>query len=301
MSQASVPTLGFVGLGNIGAPMCMNVATKHPGDVVVFDMNPAALDALKGTKARRVSSLAELASAADIIFMSLPGSPQVEEVCLGVNGLTSGTRRPSLIVDLSTTTVSTARGVAKRLAELDVAFVDAPVARTAEAARRGELSIMVGASPALFEQVAPYLHYMGSDVTRCGEVGCGQVVKLINNALVFEHTAALAEMMVLGERAGVAPELLLDALSKGSGDSFVLRNHGTKAMLPRTFPVGGFPPEYALKDIGYVLDLAQDTGTSTEFVGLAHRYYDTAAKHGFGGRYFPTVIEVVERNIALVA
>src|SRR5690606_29155239 len=147
--QASAPTLGFVGLGNIGAPMCMNVATKHPGDVVVFDMNPDALQALKGTKARFASSLTDLAASADIVFMSLPGSPQVEAVCLGPNGLTSGPHRPSLIVDLSTTTVSTARRVAAQLAEKDVRYVDAPVARTAEAARRGELSIMVGASPAL--------------------------------------------------------------------------------------------------------------------------------------------------------
>jgi len=300
MTEQSTPTLGFIGLGNIGAPMCLNIATKHPGDVIAFDMNPAALATLDGTKARRAASLAELAGTADIVFMSLPGSAQVEAVCLGPDGLAAGQRRPSFIVDLSTTTVATARNVAARLAELGVTFVDAPVARTAEAARRGELSIMVGASRDVFDRVAPYLRYMGSDITLCGDVGCGQVVKLVNNALVFEHTAALAEMMVLGQRAGVDPALLLDALSKGSGDSFVLRNHGVKAMLPRVFPAGGFPPEYALKDISYVSALAQDTGTSVAFVELAHRYYDAAARNGFGGRYFPTVIEIVDRNIGPV-
>lgn len=300
MTEQSTPTLGFIGLGNIGAPMCLNIAAKHPGDVIAFDMNPAALATLDGTKARRAASLAELAGTADIVFMSLPGSAQVEAVCLGPDGLAAGQRRPSFIVDLSTTTVATARNVAARLAELGVTFVDAPVARTAEAARRGELSIMVGASRDVFDRVAPYLRYMGSDITLCGDVGCGQVVKLVNNALVFEHTAALAEMMVLGQRAGVDPALLLDALSKGSGDSFVLRNHGVKAMLPRVFPAGGFPPEYALKDISYVSALAQDTGTSVAFVELAHRYYDAAARNGFGGRYFPTVIEIVDRNIGPV-
>jgi len=297
MTKQSTPALGFIGLGNIGAPMCMNIVAKHPGDVIVYDMNPAALAALEGTKARRAASLAELAGAADIVFMSLPGSAQVEAVCLGAEGLAAGQRRPATIVDLSTTTVATARSVAGRLAGLGVTFVDAPVARTAEAARRGDLSIMVGASQEVYERVEPYLRYMGSDITLCGGVGCGQVVKLVNNALVFEHTAALAEMMVLGQRAGVDPALLLDALSKGSGDSFVLRNHGRKAMLPRTFPAGGFPPEYALKDISYVSALAQDTGTSVAFVELAHRYYDAAARNGFGGRYFPTVIEVIDRNI----
>ena len=101
---------------------------------------------------------------------------------------------------------------------------------------------MVGAEPGLFAKVEPYLRYMGSDVTLCGGTGGGQVVKLINNTLLFEHVAALAEMMVVAERAGVKPATLLEAVSKGSGDSFALRNHGMKAMLPREFPERSFPP-----------------------------------------------------------
>jgi 3-hydroxyisobutyrate dehydrogenase-like beta-hydroxyacid dehydrogenase len=297
MTQQAVPVIGFVGLGNIGGPMSRNMAAKHPGEVLVFDARPEALSAVDGTKARRVGSLAELAVEADTVFLSLPGSPQVESVCLGEHGLAAGERRPSTIVDLSTTTVAMARSIASRLAGRAIAFADAPVARTAEAARRGELSIMVGADEALFDRIEPMLRYIGSDVTHCGEVGCGQVVKLVNNALVFEHTAALAEMMVLGQRAGVDPSLLLEALSKGSGDSFVLRNHGRKAMLPREFPRGGFPSEYALKDIGYVMELAAQTGTSAAFTELARRYYESAASNGFGGRYFPVVIEVIDRDI----
>lgn len=297
MSQPAAPVIGFVGLGNIGGPMSRNMAQKHPGEVLVFDARPDAFSVLEGTRARRVGSLVELAGQADIVFLSLPGSSQVEAVCLGELGLAAGARTPSTIVDLSTTTVATARSVAARLADKGIAFADAPVARTAEAARRGELSIMVGAEEALFARLEPLLRYIGSDVTRCGGVGCGQVVKLVNNALVFEHTAALAEMMVLGQRAGVDPALLLDALSKGSGDSFVLRNHGRKAMLPREFPRSGFPPEYALKDIGYVMELAAQTGTSTAMAGLARRYYEAAAGNGLGGRYFPVVIEVIDRNL----
>lgn len=297
MNQPPAPVIGFVGLGNIGGPMSRNMAGKHPGEVLAFDARPQAFSVLEGTQARRVGSLAELAAQADIVFLSLPGSPQVEAVCLGEQGLAAGARKPSTIVDLSTTTVATARSVASRLAEKGIAFADAPVARTVEAARRGELSIMVGAEEALFAWLEPLLRYIGSDVTRCGGVGCGQVVKLVNNALVFEHTAALAEMLVLGQRAGVEPALLLDALSKGSGDSFVLRNHGRKAMLPREFPRGGFPPEYALKDIDYVMELAAQTGTSAAMTGLARRYYQAAADNGLGGRYFPVVIEVIDRNL----
>ena len=297
MSQQTTPAIGFVGLGNIGGPMARNMASKHEGDVLVFDAKPAALDAVAGTKARIAASLTELAAQAEIVFLSLPGSAQVEAVCLGEHGLTRSDARPSTIVDLSTTQVARARSIAAGLAERGVAFADAPVARTAEAARRGELSIMVGAEPELFARIEPFLRYIGSDVTLCGGVGCGQVVKLINNALVFENTAALAEMMVLGQRAGVEPTLLLDALAKGSGDSFVLRNHGRKAMLPREFPRGGIPPEYALKDIDYEMELATQTRTAAAFTGLARRYYESAASHGLGGRYFPVVIELIDRNL----
>jgi 3-hydroxyisobutyrate dehydrogenase-like beta-hydroxyacid dehydrogenase len=252
---------------------------------------------VEGTPARRAASVAQLAEVCDIVFLSLPGGPQVEQVCLGAGGLAAGPRRPGLVVDLSTTTVATARAVAAQLAAHGVGFADAPVARTREAARRGELSIMVGADAEVFARIEPLLRHLGSDITHCGGIGCGQVVKLINNALVFEHTAALAEMMVLGERAGVSPATLLEAVSKGSGDSFVLRNHARKAMLPREFPTQGFPPEYALKDIGYVLELAQHTGTRTPLTQLAQRYYEAAVAKGLGGRYFPVVIELVARDI----
>lgn len=301
MSDKISPVIGFVGLGVMGGPMCRNVALKHSGDVIAFDVTSAAFAALEGTQAHRAKTLAEVAERADIVFLSLPGGPQVEQVCLGSEGLASVSAPPSIIVDLSTTPVAVARAVAERLSSKGIAFADSPVARTREAAQRGELSIMVGADESLYARIEPLLRYMGSDITRCGSVGCGQVVKLVNNALVFENTVAIAEMMVLGERAGVAPAVLLDAVSKGSGDSFVLRNHARKAMLPRQFPEKSFPPEYVLKDISYVLELAAQVGVCAHVTQLAQRYYSATAAHGWSGRYFPAVIEVVDRNIDLPA
>lgn len=299
MAQKADPVIGFVGLGVMGGAMCRNVALKHGGEVIAFDMQSAAFAALDETKARRAQTLAEVAEQADIVFLSLPGGQQVEQVCSGLQGLADAARLPSVIVDLSTTTVAVARAMAERLSLKGIAFADAPVARTREAAQRGELSIMVGADEALYERIEPLLRYMGSDVTRCGGVGCGQVVKLINNALVFENTVAIAEMMVVGERAGVQPAVLLDAVSKGSGDSFALRNHARKAMLPRQFPEKSFPPEYVLKDISYVLELAAQVDVAAHFTQLAQRYYAAAATSGFSGRYFPAVIEIVDHNIEL--
>ena len=286
-------TIGFIGLGVMGGPMSRNVAMKHTGRVLVFDRDAAAVSTLGDAPAEAAQSVEALASAADFIFLSLPGGPQVESVADLVR---SAARRGTVVIDLSTTPVSVARAVSSRLEAAGLRFADAPVARTREAAQRGELSIMVGADPALFDRIAPLLHYMGSDVTLCGDVGCGQVVKLINNALVFENTLALAEMMVVGERAGVAPQTLLNAVSKGSGDSFVLRNHGTKAMLPRHFPERAFPPEYVMKDLDYVLQLASEVDVRADVARLARRYYEAASRQGLSGRYFPGVIEFIDKG-----
>ncbi len=294
MTSDTVVVIGFVGLGVMGGPMCRNMALKHQGEVFAFDMNEDAFLVLEGTKAQRVATLGELSARADVVFLSLPGGAQVEQVCLGPSGLTEGARQPSVIIDLSTTTVAAARRVAEQLAASGVAFADAPVARTREAAQRGELSIMVGADDALYARIEPLLRYIASDVTLCGGIGCGQVVKLINNALVFENTVALAEMMVMGERAGVQPAVLLDAVSKGSGDSFVLRNHGRKSMLPREFPDKSFSSEYVLKDLACVLELAAQTSVATPVTELAQRYYAATAGGGWSGRYFPAVIEIVD-------
>ncbi len=288
-------TIGFVGLGVMGGPMCRNVATKHRGRVLAFDLDADAMNALADTAAEPAGSIAEIAAAADVIFLSLPGDAQVRAVCGPDGPVAAHAKSGTTVVDLSTTSVSGAREIGAFLASRSISFADAPVARTREAAQRGELSIMVGASDAIFARIEPLLRHMGSDVTHCGGIGTGQVVKLINNALLFEHVVALAEMMVIGERAGVAPRTLLEAVSKGSGDSFALRNHGLKAMVPRAFPEKAFPPEYVLKDIDYVLRLAVETGVEAKVAGVARSYYEAARDGGLSGRYFPGVIEVIEK------
>lgn len=294
MSDTS--TIGFIGLGVMGGPMCRNMAAKHPGPVLAFDLDAAALAAVAEAGAKPASSVEDIARQADIIFLSLPGDRQVEALCGAGSPIASHARRGATVVDLSTTSVPLARSVGAGLADRGIAFADAPVARTREAAQRGELSIMVGAADDVFARIRPLLAHMGSDVTHCGGIGTGQVVKLINNTLVFEHVVALAEMMVVGERAGVAPATLLEAVSKGSGDSFVLRNHGMKAMLPRAFPEKAFPPEYVLKDISYMLALADTLGLQPKVTDVARRYYEAARDGGLSGRYFPGVIEIIEKG-----
>ena len=294
--MTNTPTLGFIGLGVMGGPMCRNVVTRHPGAVWAFDMSAEALREAGEAGANVASSVAEVAANADVVFLSLPGGKQVEAVCLGEGGLAAAARPGLTIIDLSTTGVAEARDIAARLSELGIQFIDAPVARTRQAAIDGTLSIMVGASPEQFAQAEPLIAYMASDITLCGETGCGQVVKLINNALLFEQVAAIAEMMVVAERAGVLPAKLIEAVSLGSGDSFALRNHGLKSMAPRDFPEKSFPPEYVVKDLGYAIELARSMGVDPKVSELAKSYYQAAVEQGYGGRYFPAVIEVIDKG-----
>ena len=286
--------IAVIGAGVMGSGMCGNVVKKHPAPVWAFDLDAGALQEQVGAGANKAESVAQLAANAGIIFLSLPGGKQVAAVC---EEIAANAKPGTVVVDLSTTSVAEARSVAAMLAEKDMLFADAPVARTRQAAIDGTLSIMVGAGEALFARIGPLLSYMGSDVTHCGEVGCGQVVKPINNTLNFVHVLILAEMMVTGERAGVEPATLLEAVSKGSGDSFILRNHGMKAMVPRDFPEKSFPPEYVLKDIGYSIELAKSMNVDPQVTELARKYYQAAVDNGLGGRYFPAVIELIDKGV----
>lgn len=292
MSETA-PTLGFIGLGVMGSGMCSNVVRKHSAPVYAYDMSADALAEQVNVGAKAAGSVAEVAANADVIFLSLPGGKQVASVCEEIiaNGKPGAT-----VVDLSTTSVAEARDVAAKLAAAGMHFADAPVARTRQAAQEGTLSIMVGAPDDLFARISSLVGYMGSDVTHCGDVGCGQVVKLINNTLLFEQVASIAEMMVVAERSGVAPAKLVEAVSLGSGDSFALRNHALKAMVPRAFPEKAFPSPYVLKDLGYAIELAGQTGVEPRMANRAAEYYKRAIDEGIGNQYFPAIIQVIDKR-----
>ncbi len=289
----TAPVLGFIGLGVMGSGMCRNAVTKHDGPVHVFDMVPSAIADQVKSGAIAAGSVAEIAQKCDVIFLSLPGGRQVAAVA---GEIAEHARAGAAIIDLSTTSVAEARAVAAKLAEKGLAFSDAPVARTRQAAIDGTLSIMVGASDALFDRILPLLSYMGSDVTHCGDVGCGQVVKLINNCLLFENVAAIAEMMVVAERAGVTGEKLIEAVGLGSGNSFALQNHAKKAMAPREFPLKAFPSTYTLKDLGYAIELAEQMGVTPRVAQLAASFYQRAVDEGFGEEYFPAIIKLADQQ-----
>ena len=293
MGDAGV--LGFIGLGVMGEPMCANLARKSGRPVAAFDLDPAPLARLVPHGVRACASIAEVAASADVVFLSLPSAAEVEAVCLGADGIAAARGRTRTIVDMSTSAVEATRRIATALAAAGTAFVDAPVARTRAAAQAGTLLIMVGGDDAQFRTLEPLLACMGSDVVHCGVVGNGQVVKILNNMVLFMTGQALAEALVIGARAGVDGTQLFEALARGSADSFALRNHGMKAMVPGSFPEKAFPTDYALKDIRLALELAQACGVEARGAALTAEVLQATSAAGFGANYWPVLAKLIER------
>lgn len=286
-----IGTIGFVGLGVMGEPMCINLARRVGLPVLACDLNPEPLARAAEAGVRSVASLAELAAASDVVILSLPDGAAVEKV---IAGLTPGLRPGSVVVDTSTSPLDLTHRLHAALAQQGVILVDAPVARTREAAMRGELSIMVGASEGVFAHLQPILAMMGSDITHCGATGAGQVTKILNNMVLFMNVSALAEAIAVGRRAGVAPDVLLNTIAKGSGDSFALRNHGLKAMVPQQFPERAFSTRYAMKDMSYALAMAAAQGVPLPGAELAMRHLRAAEAAGHGDEYWPVILKVID-------
>lgn len=288
-----IAALGFIGLGVMGEPMCANLLKKSGLPVYAADLKREPLDRLAAQGLTPCASIGEVAANADLVFLSLPSGAEVEAVCFGPGGIADGHPRTRFVVDMSTSPVKLARDLADRFAARGIEFADAPVARTRAAARDGTLSITVGASAALFAAIRPFLACMGTDITHCGHVGNGEVVKILNNMVVFMTNRALAEALAIGRRAGVDGELLFDCFAKGSADSFILRAHGIKSMLPGIFPEDAFPTDYALKDMSYALDLAADTGINAEGAALAYDLLREASSQGLGHVYHTIIIKLL--------
>jgi 3-hydroxyisobutyrate dehydrogenase len=285
-----ITTIGFIGLGVMGEPMCGHLARRSGKRVLAQDLRPEPLARLAADGVA-FAHPAELARQCDLILLSLPDGKAVAAVV--------ATLEPHLgpgqcVVDTSTSSVPLTRDIGARLAAKGIAYADAPVARTREAAARGELSIMVGATDAVFAHIQPILETMGTDVTHCGPIGCGQVVKILNNMLVFENTAALAEAIAIGRRNGVPPDILLPTMAKGSGDSFVLRNHGMKSMLPREFPERAFSTRYAIKDLSYALEMAAASGIAVPGADLTMQRLKASEAAGNGEKYHPAMLNVID-------
>jgi len=280
--------IGFIGLGVMGEPICRNLVRKSGARVIAFDLAPEPLARLKADGADVAASVADVIGNSEILFLCLPSARHVRAVFEG-DGILKNIRDGQIVVDLGTSSVNQTRDFAMQLQARGASWADAPIARTRQAAQDGTLSVMVGATPELYAAIEPLIRCFATDVTHCGGTGAGQVTKILNNMVLFETVNALAEAVAVASRTGVDPALLLDTLSKGSADSFALRNHGLKAIVPGNFPERAFSTEYALKDLSYALELAADAGIRIRGAELIGQVLQEAIDAGSGGAYFPVI------------
>jgi 3-hydroxyisobutyrate dehydrogenase-like beta-hydroxyacid dehydrogenase len=272
--------------------MCRNLAVKQAISVLAYDTQQAPLDRLSQAIVA-AKSVGKVMRDADLVFLSLPSGEVVAKICEQADGLLENCRAGQIVVDLSTSPVELTRELYEKFKEKGVLLIDAPVARTRAAAESGTLSIMVGAQEAEFEQIKPYLSTFATEITLCGPVGSGQVVKILNNMVLFETVAALSEARAIAQKAGVDPKKLFETLALGSADSFALRNHGLKAIIPGDFPERAFSVEYAAKDLRYALDLAEQTNVDAAGARNVRRLFELAVARGDGELYHPVISRVL--------
>src|SRR5262249_6418724 len=237
--MSAFKTIGFIGLGVMGEPICRNLVRKSGARVIAFDLSAEPLQRLRADGAAIAGSAADAIKQSDLLFLCLPSAKHVRAVFEG-DGILKNARSGHIVVDLGTSSVSQTRDFAKQLGARGAAWLDAPIARTRQAAQDGTLSVMVGGSGELSRAVEPVIRCFATEVTHCGEVGAGQITKILNNMVLFETVNARSEAVLVAKSAGVDPKLLLETLSKGSADSFALRNHGLKAIVPGVFPERAF-------------------------------------------------------------
>jgi 3-hydroxyisobutyrate dehydrogenase len=249
--------LGFIGVGNMGNPMAANLQKAGHG-LQVYDIKREAAQNLLDAGATWANSPKEAATGVDYVFLSLPMPADVERVVLSEDGVLAAMKSGGIIVDMSTNSPTVVRSLAEKTKAKGVTFIDAPVSGGVRGARNATLAIMAGGDKAAYDKCEPLLKAMGANVFYCGDIGAGNVVKLVNNMLAFIHMMGAAEAVVLGKKAGVDPNILWQAVKASSGGSFVWES-GTRAIL-RDKLAPTFTIDLASKDIGLATKLAEEFG-----------------------------------------
>jgi 2-hydroxy-3-oxopropionate reductase len=253
------------------------------------------MEPLKTMGAEMATSCKEVAEKCPVVITMLPASAHVKEAVLGKMGVGEGIQRGSVLIDMSTIDPMTTREIADILGAKGVEMLDAPVARGVPAAVAGTLVIYVGGKKEVFDRHREILAAMGTDIYHVGDIGGGEVVKIVNNLMVAVTTCALAEAMVLGVKAGVKPDILFEALSSGSGNSFVLQNHYKNNVMKGKFEEGVFPVDYMLKDLDLALSTGNKLRVPLHFAALSAQQYILAGASGESKKYHPAVIRPLEK------
>lgn len=264
-------TIGFVGLGLMGRPMCSNLLGAG-ADLVVWNRSPASAQWLEGKGARLATSPADLARQAPVVIVMVADTAAVEQVLFDRDGVAEGVGKSSLVIDMGTTAVTRTREFAERLAAAGAEFVDAPVSGGELGAKQGTLTIMAGGSKAAMARARPIFKVLGGRITHVGDVGAGQVAKAANQVIVGLTIGAVAEALSLARAAGVDPARVREAIRGGFAESRILELHGER-MVKGDFKPGGRAATQR-KDIAQALDLAREYGVDLPATALNLELYD---------------------------
>jgi 3-hydroxyisobutyrate dehydrogenase len=292
MSQVSRPSVGFLGLGAMGAPMARRLLA-HGYPLCLFDVVPESVARLVADGAVAADSARALAADSDVVVMMLPDSPQVEAVLAGPDGVLAGLRPGALVIDMSTISPAVTRQAADAVAAVGGRMIDAPVGRTSRHAAEGNLLIMVGGPQEVVDEAEPILQCFGTDIVRCGPVGAGETMKLVNNLLTATIVAANAEALVLGTAAGLELDTVLRVLRMTAASNTHLKTTYAEKALRRDFSPG-FATKLAVKDLRLALNLAIEQQLPVGVAAAALQLFSTACSQGHGADDYTSVITVLE-------
>lgn len=283
---------GFIGLGNMGLPMALNVMTKGDRALTVYDVRAEAVAQASAAGAQAAAEVGALARACDVIYVSLPTPALVEQVLTGEHGLLAGVQAGTRVVDLSTNSPAVAKRVAERLAAEGVVYLESPVTGGVRKAQDGSLTIMVGAAPEAFEANRHLYSGIAEQVIHVGAVGAASTVKLINNMMFLCNLAGAAEGVALAAKAGIDLEKFAEVVRGGSGFSAGFRLCTTKPF------ANDFSPAFALdlahKDFALAVDLESELGVPSLIAGPALGLLRMARSQGYGTLDCSAVLKVFE-------
>jgi len=268
-------TIGFLGLGAIGAPMARHLPA-HGFDLIVWNRTRERADQLASTvRARVARTPAEAAREADVVITCLPTSREVEGLLDGPDGLLAGLRSGATLVDCTSGDPATSRRIATRLGERGIAFVDAPVSGGKRGAEEGSLTVMCGGDAAVVERVRPVLAAFGKSIVHCGDVGAGDMVKAVNQALLAIHIWATGEGLATLAKAGVDARTALEVINASSGRSNTSMNLFPERVLSRAFP-RTFRLALLDKDLRIAAEMSRAAGVPSPLTQLASELFRAA-------------------------
>lgn len=285
--------IGFIGLGIMGKPMSKNLL-KAGYDLVVNDHKQNVMDELKAMGAKVAKNACEVANCSDLVITMVPNSPQVRDVCLGENGISTSGKKGLVVIDMSSIDPVQSKEIGAELNKYGIELLDAPVSGGEPKAIDGTLSVMVGGKKELFEKYKEVLNHMASSVVYCGDLGSGNVAKLANQVIVAINIAAVSEALTLAKKLGANPKTVYEAIRGGLAGSTVL-DAKAPMMLTHNFKPG-FRIDLHIKDLTNALNASHSANAYLPLTGQLMEVMQTLKNEGYGSEDHSAILRYYERN-----